>query len=359
MDTSQYFSNTYLGARTKFRKIVESKGGKLKSIDVDGEGADKEDLTIDIGYFGKDNPEYLFVHTSGVHGVEGFPGSAIQCNIIDNHLPDLPNNCGICFVHFVNPYGGSYYRRYNGNNVDLNRNFRNVFTNNDVSEVYNDLNEYLNPQQESFWWKGSFLLGAIVPSFKYSRDQLKQAIAGGQNAHPTGLFYIGNEMEPELEKLLLYLRINFQGAKRVTVLDVHTGLGDFGYDSLLVEDDEDDTFKNSLGDHLQTPEDENYVAYETIGTLGYGIKHSYPESEVFCVTQEFGTYMGESVLHCLRKENYYHTRRNVRDINHESKQKLFRIFNPLDDNWQYTVLLRGLEVFKTVSGFLHCAIEFE
>lgn len=262
MDHTQYFSNTYLGAQTKFRKVVKEAGGKLTSIKLDGlEGADKEELFIDVAHFGSENPEYLFIHTSGVHGVEGFAGSAIQCNIIANHMPNvIPPNCAIIFVHFINAYGGSYLRRYNEHNVDLNRNFRNVFTNNVCLPIYEELNDYLNPEQESLWWKGSFIFGAISPFVKYTRADLKQAIAGGQNKYPNGLFNTGTTMEDGPLKVLYHLRINYQGAKRVTVVDVHTGLGSFGYDSLLVSEDSDDVFKESLGDHLMTPDDPDYVA---------------------------------------------------------------------------------------------------
>lgn len=68
----------------------------------------------------------MLFHSSGVHGVEGYAGSAVQNKILDFFL-ETPNmikdDVAIVIIHVVNPYGMSWWRRWNENNVDLNRNF--------------------------------------------------------------------------------------------------------------------------------------------------------------------------------------------------------------------------------------------
>lgn len=89
----------------------------------------------------------MVLHSSGVHGVEGYAGSAIQLNFLQSLLEKvmgdswvywviycwdlntqdsvsevLSDDFAILVIHVVNPYGMSWWRRWNENNVDLNRN---------------------------------------------------------------------------------------------------------------------------------------------------------------------------------------------------------------------------------------------
>lgn len=72
-------------------------------------------------------PDGLLVHQSGVHGVEGFFGSAVQTaalrGVAGDAMPHLlpgPRDM-VVFVHCVNPFGMAMGRRYNELGVDLNR----------------------------------------------------------------------------------------------------------------------------------------------------------------------------------------------------------------------------------------------
>jgi hypothetical protein len=71
--------------------------------------------------------ETILVHSSGVHGVEGFAGSAIQIaalSRLSTGSGDHWRSGSVCtvFVHAVNPFGFASLRRFNENNVDLSRN---------------------------------------------------------------------------------------------------------------------------------------------------------------------------------------------------------------------------------------------
>ena len=66
----------------------------------------------------------LIVLTTGVHGIEGYIGSVMLDVFWKEVYPSLnAENTGVLVVANVNPYGMKYHRRYNENNVDLNRNF--------------------------------------------------------------------------------------------------------------------------------------------------------------------------------------------------------------------------------------------
>ena len=123
MTTKSYFSNDYVTARRRFREAVAACGGRLDSLILSSTGPQGEDLTIDIAWFGSPKPRRVFAHSSGLHGVEAFAGSAIQLQWLAEGARPIPEDGAIIIVHVLNPYGMAWLRRFNENNVDLNRNF--------------------------------------------------------------------------------------------------------------------------------------------------------------------------------------------------------------------------------------------
>lgn len=119
---TKYFKHDYYAARAFFRsQIRRLKHAELHSIPMD---IQDYDLSIDVGVIRR-SKEKMLVHISGTHGVEGFAGSAIQNAIIDksNITREDPSLPTLVIVHVLNPFGMANLRRWNENNVDLNRNF--------------------------------------------------------------------------------------------------------------------------------------------------------------------------------------------------------------------------------------------
>src|SRR5579859_3830735 len=185
-DVECYFSPNYVTARRRFREAVAARGGHLDSLKLTAQGPAGEDLAIDIGWFGASNTRRALVHTSGVHGVEAFAGSAIQLRWLAEGIQQLPEGATIVLVHVVNPYGMAWLRRFNENNVDLNRNFlapEEKFSGS--PEGYEKLDGFLNPStppsRDGFYLRGACLVA------RHGIRTLKQAIAGGQYDYPKGL----------------------------------------------------------------------------------------------------------------------------------------------------------------------------
>jgi hypothetical protein len=68
----------------------------------------------------------LLVLSSACHGVEGFCGSGAQVALLGDasfHAAVRQSGTAVLFVHALNPYGFSWWRRTTHENVDLNRNF--------------------------------------------------------------------------------------------------------------------------------------------------------------------------------------------------------------------------------------------
>src|SRR5438876_363535 len=186
-EVSAYFSADYTTARTRFREGVKNAGGRLESLELEAKGPNGERLSIDIAWFGSEKPKRVFVHSSGLHGVEAFAGSAIQLQWLKQGIPPIPEGTAIVLVHVINPYGMTWLRRFNENNVDLSRNFlapREEFAG--APETYRKLDGFLNPKTPPT--RDLFYLRAAWPLVRYRMASLRQAIAGGQYINPKGLF---------------------------------------------------------------------------------------------------------------------------------------------------------------------------
>ena len=76
------FSSDYATARDRFRKAASRLGWRLEAHPVGASGPHGEELTIDVGS-STGNAERVLVVSSGIHGVEGFFGSAVQIALLE------------------------------------------------------------------------------------------------------------------------------------------------------------------------------------------------------------------------------------------------------------------------------------
>src|SRR5437762_4569779 len=144
MRSYKFFSPDYFTARDRFREAAARAGCRIETLPLDARGPGGETLGVDIAWFGAANPRRVVLHSSGLHGVEGFAGSAIQLQFIAN-LRQLPGDTTVVIVHILNPYGMAWLRRVNENNVDLNRNFLGDESYAGTPAAYLTLNSFLNP----------------------------------------------------------------------------------------------------------------------------------------------------------------------------------------------------------------------
>jgi len=118
----RFFAPDYTTARERFRAAARRIGAGLHALPLAAVGPIGETLTIDIAWLGPADARAALLHTSGLHGVEAFAGSAVQHALL-NDPPAIAPGCALVLVHVLNPWGMAWLRRTNENNVDLNRNF--------------------------------------------------------------------------------------------------------------------------------------------------------------------------------------------------------------------------------------------
>ena len=140
-----FYSSTYDEARSRFIDSATAIDATLNSYSVPVEGAAPDEFTIDVATVGPDDAPAIVV-SSGLHGVEGFLGSAIQLAKLRELEAGSADNIRWVFIHAINPFGFARNRRFNEDNVDLNRNF--VLSDSQyagASASYDRLNPLLNP----------------------------------------------------------------------------------------------------------------------------------------------------------------------------------------------------------------------
>lgn len=345
---SNVFPQNFDLARTGFRHRVRVTGGTLHSIGITAKGPNGEELTIDVAWFGAEAPARVLVHSSGLHGVEGFAGSAIQQACLQNGLFDaarLPADGAVVIMHVCNPFGMAWLRRWNENNVDLNRNFRYGGTEDPLEpRIWPELNALANPPtapgRDLYWVRALSMMG------RHGESQVRQALAGGQCLNPKGLFYVGRGMEEGPRKIAAFLNQRLQSAEQITAIDIHTGLGRFGEDCLLMDtrlgSERLAAAREQFGECVQ-PLSRDGVAYSVEGSQQDLYNNEFPCATTLFLTQEFGTYWGPRVLKTLREENRWHWY-GGRTLDHWSKRALTEAFNPRSVKWRETVIRRGLVV---------------
>ena len=147
---SEYFYNDYDTIRAHLKDRVSQLRADGVTVEVSEYAVDEGDeLYIDNIYLPSNGAnDNLIVLTTGVHGMEGYIGSVMLDVFFEEIYPTLnTDTTGVLIIANVNPYGMKYMRRYNENNIDLNRNFILDWDNFDLAsnKIYPEVKEFLSP----------------------------------------------------------------------------------------------------------------------------------------------------------------------------------------------------------------------
>ena len=325
-------------------------GARMTELHLDAMGPAGAPLAVEIAWFGLDNPSRVVIHSSGIHGVEGFAGSAVQLALLDSEFT-IPNDGALILVHCLNPYGMAWLRRVNENNVDLNRNFIvDAAERTGVADTYRQLDGLLNPKRlppgpDLFYPRAAQCI------LKYGMPTLRQAIAEGQYEYPEGLFYGGKEFEKGTLLYLGWLSAHLKSVRRVVAIDLHTGLGKWGEEALYLrsgnnQSEEAARLGSALGRTLVT-DAPAHGAYEIRGMLSDVFAMLDPRPDWSFVLQEFGTYSALRVLNALRRENFWY-HHGYTSPEHWTRKRLKDTLAPANRKWRSSVVDRGVSLCKRV-----------
>ncbi|KAF1778936.1 Protein of unknown function DUF2817 [Phytophthora cactorum] len=335
-----HYSDSYYQARALFRSRAKAAGAKLFSLPL--EHLKSLDLTVDVAVL-EGSSERVLLHISGTHGVEAASPSSTK------------NKPTVIFVHALNAYGFARLRRFNEHGVDLNRNWLTPVEFKERQEKdpdrlgYMNVYELLNPKELSgvknwFWVKG--VMHLATKGF----DAIKQATIGGNYRFAQTLFFGGTELEPSLALLQNFLRehIDFNAVTKFAMIDVHTGLGPAGVDTLMLGAGSDMTVARSV---FTDPEYANKVVF--VHDNKNPVSRGYDGVGGFTFDGEFGTVPGVFILKAMIEENtmYHHGSSSASRLPYA--QKLRDVFYlHQSSSWKSEVLRRGADVYDRLYAYL-------
>jgi hypothetical protein len=349
------FSPDYLTARRRFRDAAGRHGWAVEYHPIAARGPGGEELTIDVAAPPESDHVNTLVLSSGVHGVEGPFGSAVQLGLLERWGRTPPVRCVL--IHAVNPFGFAHRRRVNEDNVDLNRNFLPAgqpFSG--TPDGYARLDPVLNPPHPPAA-VDLFPLRAAWEVVRVGLPSLKQAIAAGQYDRPQGIFFGGHGPAESARILTAHYARWLGRARRVVHLDFHTGLGAWGTYKLLLErpttDDENRRLAAWFGPGTFEACHPNGVAYDTRGGYGTGCDAQAAGHDHLFACAEFGTYGPITVLTGVKRENQAHQWGEPGSAATErAKQRLAELFCPASGEWRERVVLQGWELAERAAAGL-------
>lgn len=425
------FSEFYSEARQKFlKRAMQMRGSNFeaylsgfeigKGVHGGGKG-ETVHLVTDYLIMRGSKTKFLF-YFAGVHGTEGFAGSAVEIAVLDylqlhketldrysetavlrdqaklaeedpNIKPveidesSLPPT--IVVVHAINPFGMHHNRRVNEDNIDINRNYLtqevldNVGRRDPNFAGYLDLDFMLNPRG----FPSSLTIVNDVYShlksafalLRYGLEPIKKTLLAGNYFRASGLAYGGKKQSASVKNMISLLDVvDVSAAEKITLIDLHTGLGPSGTDTLamLKSGEKKDVTEEEFADYIESkfPAESDLADPKWKGGMkalssagkragsamsGYDLTigivddycstflapHLADKKDLLCITQEFGTVDTVKVGKALIEENtaWHHGTESEKAL---YGRRLRDAFYVQDAKWMNSIVHRGLTVFK-------------
>ena len=358
-DVSLHFSQTYKEARAKFLATVEACGLDPYSHVHPMLGRDGEVLAMDVVLDGPRDAKSLLIVTSACHGVEGYCGSGVQIMLLRDaafRQAAAQAQVAVLYIHALNPYGFSWWRRTTHENVDLNRNFHDFNGPLPRNAGYDELAGAIVPPT----WPPSAEVNATVQRFVEQNGvpALQAAISGGQYDHPEGLFYGGRNPTWSHTTLRHVLQDHGRRCERLGWIDLHTGLGPSGVGERIFACKDDAAALQRArawwGDKITSLYDGSSSSAPLQGLMWSAIYDECAQAEYTGIALEFGTQPMAAVIEALRFDHWVARRGDRHDPRVEEARAVMRqAFFTDTPQWKQAVLEQTREVALQAVDGLH------
>lgn len=348
----RHFPADYRRAREAFLRAAEARGARLDAHVLAVRGPAGEELAVDAAHLGPAEPARLLAVSSGIHGVEGFAGSAVQHHLLTVRWEALalPADTGLLLVHAINPYGFAALRRVNESNVDLNRNFLRHPEDHVPNPGYEALYDAINPVRLDPESEREHLATLLDYGRRHGARALQEALTRGQYAHPEGVQFGGTR--PEASNLALRAIVGkaAASARHVAWIDVHTGLGPYGEVELITECPPDHpAYRRGrawFGERARSTRSGESVSAALQGFMERGLEESLPAGcALSAYAAEFGTYDPNRVFLAMRADNWLRAHGDPEGPEGRAIQaELLEVFRPADPAWQARVLATAADL---------------
>lgn len=348
MSVTEYFSSDYAEAREKFTGAARAAGAELERFINPEKGPKGEDLSTDIAWLGPRDADKVLVTMSATHGAEGFCGSGVQVGWFrSGRATRLPANTALLQIHAINPYGFAWLRRTNEDNVDLNRNFVDFDQPLPVNDGYVKYQDIICPKN----WSDEI---AEKTSAEIDRliDELpplvmQGAVSSGQYVDANGVFYGGTRPTWSRKTIEAIIDTYLSKAKRVAIIDYHTGLGPRGYGERIGDGGAGnpswDRAQDWWGD-LTSSDDGSSTSAPLHGTNLNAMAARMPNAEVTAIALEYGTRPLHDVLLAVRSDAWLHAYGDLNSDQGRAIKAFVRdAFYQDADDWKQMIWSRGID----------------
>lgn len=341
------FPPDYAGARESWLRQLATLPypPEVSTYPCAGAGPDGEPLQTDTVWIGDREAGNVVVVIAGTHGVEGFAGSAVQIDLL-RLLTEfdllIPEQTALLLVHALTPWGFAWSRRCDNEGVDLNRNAV------DFSQPLPETPDY-RLLRSALFSSDQEERRRVLQAFgeSHGRAALEKAVSGGQYLDPAGPFYGGNK--PAHGRLVCEALIQQYSLaeRRLAVVDLHTGLGSYGYGEIICDHAPDsagaEVARQWYGDSVTLPLAGTSSSVPKLGLLDY-LWHTAMGDTGCYITLEFGTYSTDQLFEVLLKDHqlWAQTGNEAERVAHGKLMR--RHFNPADPAWREMVLFRARQV---------------
>jgi len=359
-----FFSENYSAARKKFHKTCRQADFKVEShINFQAKAPTADELAMDVVWCGSENATKVMLVTCGTHGLEAAPGAATILKWIEGGAHQcLPDDTAVMIVHGVNPYGWAWSSRTNEDNVDINRNFLDHNSPYPENSSYGVLHELVINDDVS-----SHGLEISIQKFhEYSQlhgaNAAIHGLSGGQFTNRHGISYGGAAPSWSYTTLTKAVCEKLVFAKKVAIIDWHTGIGDFSEPFIILEGEKH-------GEQFSRAASwwgEKYVHRDDIfgsagspdysGLLIQGLQKEIKalnNADVLSVVIEFGTYGLDSMLQALFIDRWLRSQAADSESieNTALKTRLIERFYPSLPEWRHAILKHSERIYsQTLSG---------
>jgi Protein of unknown function (DUF2817) len=343
------FAQTYAEARGKFIAAAEAADLDVVSHPHPMLGRDGEALAMDEVLEGRRDADSLLLISSACHGVEGFCGSGIQVALLRDaawHALLRDSGVAVLYLHALNPYGFSWWRRVTHEGVDLNRNFQDFSKPLPRNDDYDAIAHWLLPEH---WPPTAEVQAALLAHVAaHGVDALQKAITGGQYEHPLGLFYGG--VNPTWSNVTLrhVLQEHGQRCRRLGWIDLHTGLGPSGHgERIFACRDEAAALARARawwGPAVTSIYDGSSASAMLTGLMWLAAYQECPQAEYTGIALEYGTEPMMEVIDALRGDHWLECHPEA-EATHAAaiKRRMRDAFYTDTDAWKRRILEQGFE----------------
>jgi len=358
---SNAFSQSYAEARAKFMAATEAAGLDVHSHPHPMLGRDGEALAMDVVRDGPADAAAVLLITSACHGVEGFCGSGLQVSLLgDAALRQAARVAGVAmvYVHALNPYGFSWWRRTTHENVDLNRNFQDFSQPLTRNTAYDEIAHLLVPTE---WPPTPAVDEATAVWVAQNGLQAWQtAVSAGQYHHPEGLFYGGHNPTWSQVTLRHVLQDHGQRCKRLGWIDFHTGLGPNGVGERIYAGRDEAAgvararawWGGADGRAITSIYDGSSTSALLTGLMWNAAYQECPQAEVTGLALEYGTLPLGEMLMALRADQWAENHPEAPAEQRAAiKRQIRDAFYTDTDAWKQQILVQGFDaVRQAVAG---------